>query len=363
MQIRNFSIIAHIDHGKSTLADRLLERTGTIPERKMRDQVLDKMDLERERGITIKMQPVRMAYRYQNKGQSGNTDPERSEGPDAGDYILNLIDTPGHIDFAYEVSRALMAVEGVILLVDSTQGVEAQTLSVLQMARAAGCVIIPVVSKIDSPYARPEEVKAEVAQLLDIDAGIILAVSGKTGAGVDELLETIIAKVPPPRGSESTVEPRGVIFDFSYSIHRGIAVYLRVTDGVFRKGQPLKLHAGDTTFTAIEVGHFAPEEKPALELSAGEIGYVVTGIKEAGVAGVGDTVGVVRGVLPARHLWCGHRSTPRAKTTCPSCASRSNAYGSLTPRSRLRRSPQAYLAAAFVAVFWACCIWRLLSSA
>jgi GTP-binding protein LepA len=217
-----------------------------------------------------------------------------------------LIDTPGHIDFAYEVSRALSAVEGVILLVDSTQGVEAQTLSVLQMARSAGCVIIPAVSKIDSPYARADEVKAEVAQLLDIDASTILAVSGKTGAGIDQLLQAIVEKVPAPRVSESASEsrgqggePRGVIFDFSYSIHRGIALYVRVTDGVFKKGQQLKLHAGDTDFTAIEVGHFAPEERPAAELSAGEIGYIVTGIKEAGVAAVGDTVGLHRGALPA----------------------------------------------------------------
>ena len=278
MQIRNFSIIAHIDHGKSTLADRLLERTGTIPERKMRDQVLDRMDLERERGITIKMQPVRMVWQ---------------------DYILNLIDTPGHIDFSYEVSRALSAVEGVILLVDSTQGVEAQTLTTLSMAREQGCVIIPAVSKIDSPYARVDEVKAELAQLLGVSPETVLAVSGKSGAGVDALLVAVVERVPAPRGSAPGAEPRGVIFDFSYSIHRGIAVYLRVMDGTFKKGQALKLHAGDTAFTAIEVGHFAPEETPAAELSAGEIGYIVTGIKEAGVAAVGDTVGLAKGALPA----------------------------------------------------------------
>ena len=300
MQIRNFSIIAHIDHGKSTLADRLLERTGTIPERKMRDQVLDRMDLERERGITIKMQPVRMLWRPQ-QGPTLNPNAPRSNLVGEG-YVLNLIDTPGHIDFSYEVSRALSAVEGVILLVDSTQGVEAQTLSTLQMARAAGGVIIPVVSKIDSPAARVDEVKAELAQLLAVDASTVLAVSGKTGAGVDELLQAIVERIPPPERKSYDVlhsEPRGVIFDFSYSIHRGIALYLRVTDGVFKKGQALKLHAGDTGFTAIEVGHFAPEEKPAAELSAGEIGYIVTGIKEAGVAAVGDTVGLTRGVLPA----------------------------------------------------------------
>ena len=196
MQIRNFSIIAHIDHGKSTLADRLLERTGTIPERKMRDQVRDRMDLERERGITIKMQPVRMLWRPQ-QGPTLNPNAPRSNLVGEG-YVLNLIDTPGHIDFSYEVSRALSAVEGVILLVDSTQGVEAQTLSTLQMARAAGGVIIPVVSKIDSPAARVDEVKAELAQLLAVDASTVLAVSGKTGAGVDELLQAIVERIPPP---------------------------------------------------------------------------------------------------------------------------------------------------------------------
>ena len=293
--IRNFSIIAHIDHGKSTLADRLLERTGTIPERKMRDQVLDQMDLERERGITIKMQPVRMLWHP--------TGPERSEGPE---YILNLIDTPGHIDFSYEVSRALAAVEGVILLVDSTQGVEAQTLTTLAMARDAGCVIIPVVSKIDASTARVEEVAAELAQLLDVEPDTVLAVSGKTGAGVDALLKAIVERVPAPRESESSSdssgqgsEPRGVIFDFSYSIHRGITVYLRVTDGSFTKGKILKLCAAGASFTAIEVGHFVPEERPCPELVEGEIGYIVTGLKEVGVAAVGDTVGLAKGSLPA----------------------------------------------------------------
>lgn len=278
--IRNFSIIAHIDHGKSTLADRLLERTGTIPARKMRDQVLDRMDLERERGITIKMQPVRMQYR---------------------DHVLNLIDTPGHIDFSYEVSRALSAVEGVLLLVDSTQGIQAQTLTTLSMAKQQGCVIIPVVSKIDSPYARVDEVRAELAKLLSVPPDTVLAVSGKTGDGTEELLAEIVKRIPPPRPStlSSGSEPRGLIFDFSYSTHRGIAVYLRVLDGTFKKGQSLRFHAAGKEFVALEVGIFTPEETPAEELSAGEIGYIVTGVKEAGVVAVGDTVGLVRGALPA----------------------------------------------------------------
>lgn len=288
--IRNFSIVAHVDHGKSTLADRLLERTGTIPARLMRDQVLDRMDLERERGITIKMQPVRMIY------HSGGL--ERSEGPE---YVLNLIDTPGHIDFSYEVSRALSAVEGVLLLVDGTQGVQAQTLTTLAAARSQGCIIIPIVSKIDSPAARVEEVKTELAKLVHVSNDDVLTVSGKTGAGVDELLEAIVERVPSPRGSSpvSGEEPRGIIFDFSYSKHRGIAVYLRVLDGTFKKGQPLTFHAAKKDFIALEVGIFAPEERPADSLSAGEIGYVVTGIKEPGIVAVGDTIGAVRGSLPA----------------------------------------------------------------
>jgi GTP-binding protein LepA len=282
MHIRNFSIIAHIDHGKSTLADRLLERTGTIEARKMRDQVLDKMDLERERGITIKMQPARMEYTAR----------------DGEHYELNLIDTPGHIDFAYEVSRALSAVEGVILLVDSTQGVQAQTLTTLGMAKAAGCVIIPVLSKIDAPAARVDDVRTELAALLDVEEDAVLAVSGRTGEGVEDLLEAIIARVPAPRESVAN-EPRALIFDFSYSTHRGIAVYVRVFDGDVKKGSTLSFASAEKKFTALEVGIFNPEETPTDTLSAGEIGYIVTGIKEAGVVAVGDTVGLDRGKLPA----------------------------------------------------------------
>jgi GTP-binding protein LepA len=281
-RIRNFSIIAHIDHGKSTLADRMLERTGTIEARKMRDQVLDKMDLERERGITIKMQPARMKYR----------------AADGSEYVLNLIDTPGHIDFAYEVSRALSAVEGVILLVDSTQGIQAQTLTTLGMARSAGCVIIPVVSKIDSPAARPDEVKLELAELLSVDPDSILAVSGRTGEGVEALLEAVVLRVRAPRKEEAN-EARATIFDFSYSTHRGIAVFVRVFDGSVKKGDLLEFRAAEKRFGALETGIFTPDETPVDSLSAGEIGYIVTGIKEPGVVAVGDTIGLQGGVLPA----------------------------------------------------------------
>ncbi len=274
--IRNFSIIAHIDHGKSTLADRLLEITGTIEKRDMRDQVLDTMDLERERGITIKMQPVRMSY----KG-----------------YTLNLIDTPGHIDFSYEVSRALRAVEGSILLVDATQGVQAQTLTTLGMAQAAGLKIIPVVSKIDSPLARVDEISEEIEKLLGVDRSEILQVSGRTGDGVETLLMELIKRVPPPKteiGFSDTF--RSLIFDFKYSTHKGVIVFIRAFSGGVKKGDRLKFKVAGKEFQALDVGVFTPEEKSVESLKAGEIGYIVTGIKEPGIASVGDTVAAINDV-------------------------------------------------------------------
>jgi GTP-binding protein LepA len=271
--IRNFSIIAHIDHGKSTLADRMLEVTHTIEDRKMMNQVLDRMDLERERGITIKMQPVRMAYTR-----------------NATQYTLNLIDTPGHIDFSYEVSRALKAVEGVVLLVDATQGVQAQTLTVLEMARAQHLVIIPVLSKVDAPLARVDEIKIELAELIGADIDEVLETSGKTGQGVPELLNAIIERIPPPKELEASNGFRGLVFDFQYNNHRGVIVFIRVTDGNLTKGDTLKFCASKKSFQALEVGIFTPEETPTPSLKKGEIGYIVTGIKEPGVASVGDTI-------------------------------------------------------------------------
>jgi GTP-binding protein LepA len=271
--IRNFSIIAHIDHGKSTLADRFLELTGTIEKRKMREQVLDSMELERERGITIKMQPVRMLWKPNGKDE----------------YILNLIDTPGHIDFSYEVSRALTAVEGAILLIDATQGVQAQTLTTLRSARELGLVIVPAISKIDSPLAEVAKVKEQVSKLLDVSEDSILLCSGKTGEGVDELLKAVIERVPPPRTQSATL-PRALIFDFQYSDHQGVIVYLRMFEGSIKKGMELEFAASDKKFQALEVGTFSPQPKPIDTLGEGMIGYVVTGIKEPGVARVGDTV-------------------------------------------------------------------------
>lgn len=277
MEIRNFSIIAHIDHGKSTLADRMLEETKTVEARKMKEQVLDSMDLERERGITIKMQPARM--RYISAGQ---------------EYAYNLIDTPGHIDFSYEVSRALNAVEGVLLLVDSTQGVQAQTLTTLQMAIDQQLTIIPVLTKTDVAHARPDEVGSEVMKLLGCERDDILLVSGKTGAGVPELLEAIKDRVPPPVVSQAPVY-RGLIFDFQYDNHRGIIIYQRVIDGSIAKGDQLKFAISGKTFQALEVGVLTPQEVSKPTLFEGEIGYVVTGIKEPDVASVGDTLTYAKG--------------------------------------------------------------------
>ena len=284
INIRNFSIIAHIDHGKSTLADRMLEITGTIEKRKMQEQVLDSMELERERGITIKMQPVRMKYKHDGK-----------------DYILNLIDTPGHIDFSYEVSRALKAVEGSILLVDSTQGVQAQTLTTLGMAREAGLTIIPVLSKIDSPLARVSDIRAEMMKLLDCREEDILETSGKTGEGVKTLLNAIIERIPSPHlavSPPSGVGFRALIFDFKYSTHRGVIVFVRVMQGSVKRNTPLVFKVAKEKFTAIEVGIFSPEEVPVDSLGAGEIGYIVTGIKEPGIASVGDTVASLNDTNP-----------------------------------------------------------------
>ena len=272
--IRNFSIIAHIDHGKSTLADRLLEVTGTVEKRKMREQVLDMMDLERERGITIKMQPVRMKYRHNNE-----------------DYILNLIDTPGHIDFSYEVSRALKAVEGVVLLVDATQGVQAQTLTVLGMARELNLVVIPVINKIDLPAARIEETKKELVDLLGCKPEEILAVSGKSGEGTTELLPAIIERIPSPIQKYTDHHNcRALVFDFSYSNHQGVIIYARVFDGEIKKGQALQFSIAGEKFTVLEVGTFQPNKVATGSLQAGEIGYLVTGVKQTGKAKVGDTI-------------------------------------------------------------------------
>ncbi len=323
--IRNFSIIAHVDHGKSTLADRMLELTGTIKKRDMREQVLDSMELERERGITIKMQPVRMVWRPNFQFsiynfQSNPNDSISNENSDIensmkiaklkiensnSEFIMNLIDTPGHIDFSYEVSRALRAVEGSILLVDATQGVQAQTLTTLGMAESARLKIIPVISKIDSPLARIEEVRDEIIGLLKVKKEDILLVSGKTGEGVKELLDEIARRVPPPnQGQTLNTHSQGLtfkslVFDFKYSNHRGVIVFVRVFEGYVKQGDKLRFKVAGKEFQSLEVGIFTPEEKQVPELTAGEIGYIVTGIKEPNIASVGDTVASLSDTSPA----------------------------------------------------------------
>ncbi|MDO8490013.1 MAG: translation elongation factor 4 [bacterium] len=272
MNIRNFCIIAHIDHGKSTLADRLLERTGTIAAREMKDQLLDQMDLERERGITIKLQPVRMDYQFEGK-----------------DYILNLIDTPGHVDFSYEVSRSLAAVEGAVLLVDATQGIQAQTLANLYLALELNLTIIPAVNKIDLPGARIDEVTDEIVSLLGCNPEDVARVSGKTGEGVEDLLERIISKVPYPHRSNGELS-RALIFDSMYDEYRGVVAYVRLFDGSLARNQVVRFKATGAETQILETGYFRPKFFPSEGVYEGEIGYIVTGLKSVNDCRVGDTI-------------------------------------------------------------------------
>jgi GTP-binding protein LepA len=267
-KIRNFAIIAHVDHGKSTLADRLLEITGTVPKNKMVPQYLDRMDLERERGITIKLAPVTMEWRG---------------------YTLNLIDTPGHVDFSYEVSRTLAAVEGAILLVDATQGVQAQTLSNLHLARSQGLTIIPVVNKIDLPSAEMERTVDELAALLSVPKESVLKVSGKTGEGVEGLLSAIAERIPAPK-SNPNVPFRALVFDSIFDTFRGVVVYVRIFDGKIEKGAEVRFQGTGTTGKTSEIGVFSPDFLPKKSLETGAIGYLVTNLKEIRQARVGDTV-------------------------------------------------------------------------
>ncbi len=272
-RIRNFSIIAHIDHGKSTLADRLLEQTGTVSQRDMADQVLDQMDLERERGVTIKASAVRMRY----------------QALDGQDYELNLIDTPGHVDFTYEVSRALAACEGAVLVVDASQGIEAQTLANLCMALDNDLAIVPVTNKIDMERARPDEVAQEMEDLLGIPAEDVLRTSARAGTGTREVLEAIVATVPPPKGDpEGSL--RALIFDSHYDAYKGVVAYIRVVDGRLAGREQLRLMSNDKTIEPLEIGTFTPGMTPVGQLTAGEVGYVATGLKSVRDCTVGDTI-------------------------------------------------------------------------
>ncbi len=270
--LRNFCIIAHIDHGKSTLADRMLELTGTVDQRKMQNQLLDRMDLERERGITIKLQPVKMHYQG---------------------FVLNLIDTPGHVDFSYEVSRSLAAVEGAILLVDATQGIQAQTLANLYLALEQDLTIIPVVNKIDLPAANREQTAQEIVKLLGCSPQEILYASGKTGEGVKEILQAVIERIPAPKGKKEDYL-RALIFDSNYDEYKGVVAYVRIVDGQVKRGDKIKLLATRAESEALEVGHFKPDYAPAYLLAAGDIGYVVTGFKNVSECRVGDTINIAK---------------------------------------------------------------------
>jgi GTP-binding protein LepA len=281
--IRNFCIIAHIDHGKSTLADRLLEITGTIQKRDMKSQMLDKMDLERERGITIKLAPVRMKYK---------------------EYELNLIDTPGHVDFSYEVSRSLEACEGAILVVDASQGIQAQTLANVYLAMAADLTIIPVLNKIDLPAADVDKVSKEVIALLGCSKEDILHISAKTGMGVDAVLDKIVDEVPAPTGGNENAV-RALIFDSYYDDYRGVVLYVRIVDGAIAKGSEIKMMATDANGIALEVGSLSPTLSPAQTLQTGEIGYIVTNLRSTREAKVGDTVTLVNN--PAKESLPGYK--------------------------------------------------------
>jgi GTP-binding protein LepA len=277
-RIRNFSIIAHIDHGKSTLADRMLQSTGTVAAREMKEQFLDNMDLERERGITIKLQAARMNYTAKNGEQ----------------YVINLIDTPGHVDFTYEVSRSLAACEGALLVVDASQGVEAQTLANVYLALENNLEIIPVLNKIDLPSAEPERVAQEIEEVVGLDCSNIIKASAKIGLGVDDILESIVALVPPP--ADTVDKPlRALIFDSYYDAYRGVVVYFRVMDGKLKKGDKIKFMASEKEFIIDEIGVLSPNQVQVNELHAGEVGYLAAAIKTVVDARVGDTITLATG--------------------------------------------------------------------
>jgi GTP-binding protein LepA len=271
--IRNFSIIAHIDHGKSTLADRLLQITHTVADRNMQEQLLDSMDLERERGVTIKASAVRMNYTAKN----------------GHNYIINLIDTPGHVDFNYEVSRALQSCEGAVLVVDASQGIEAQTLANLYLAIDQNLELIPVINKIDLPAARPQEIAKELEDLLGISRDQMISISAKQGLGVQDVLEAIVARVPPPKGNDAA-PLRALVFDSHYDSYKGVIAYVRVVDGRLDKKLALRLIATDAKFEPVEIGVFSPSMQVKDSLEAGEVGYVATGFKTVRECRVGDTI-------------------------------------------------------------------------
>ncbi|MCM2257061.1 MAG: translation elongation factor 4, partial [Vicinamibacteria bacterium] len=279
--IRNFSIIAHIDHGKTTLSDRLMERTGALTKRELTEQFLDSMDLERERGITIKQHSVRLNYKAK----------------DGQDYILNLIDTPGHVDFSYEVSRSLAACQGALLVVDASQGVEAQTLANAHLAADAKLEIVPVLNKIDLPGAEPERVKEQIEQVIGIDASGAIMASAKQGIGIDEILEAIVTRMPPPQGDENG-PLRALVFDSWFDQYRGVVILVHIVDGALRPGTKVKLMQSGGLYEVEQMGVFTPKPEPVQELCAGEVGFVVCGIKTVSDVAIGDTLTETKNPAP-----------------------------------------------------------------
>ncbi len=306
--IRNFCIIAHIDHGKSTLADRMMELTGTVTKRDMKQQLLDSMDLEREKGITIKLAPVRMKYEYKSEASSispvDSIDGGGNTAPQPGAYDLNLIDTPGHVDFSYEVSRSLQACEGAVLVVDASQGIQAQTLANVYLAMEQDLTIIPVLNKVDLPAADVPRVSKQVINLLGCDESDIIHISAKTGQNVPQVLRAIVERIPAPvsplavqaesmaaqGGDRPAVPTRALIFDSYYDDYRGVILYVRVVDGTIPKGADITMMATGARGLALEVGHLSPTMQPDPLLGTGEIGYIVTNLKTTREARVGDTV-------------------------------------------------------------------------
>jgi elongation factor 4 len=352
-RIRNFCIIAHIDHGKSTLADRLLQKTGTVSDRDMKAQFLDSMDLERERGITIKLQAARMNYTAR----------------DGNNYVLNLIDTPGHVDFSYEVSRSLAACEGALLVVDASQGVEAQTLANVYLALEHDLEIIPVLNKIDLPGADPDRIKQEIEDIIGLDCSDAILASAKEGVGVDEILESIVYLVPPPQ--ETLEKPlRALIFDSYYDPYRGVIVYFRVMDGTLHRGDRVKLMASGKEYDVDEIGVLSPTQKPVDALHAGEVGYLAAAIKSVEDARVGDTMTLVKQPAepPCRAMWkpnpwCSVACSPPTLTSLRICGKRWKSCASATPPSSTSQKPLAPWGLGSAVAFWACCTWRLSRSA
>jgi GTP-binding protein LepA len=352
-KIRNFAIIAHIDHGKSTLADRLIQFCGAVDKREFRDQMLDSMDIERERGITIKAQTVRLDYRAK----------------DGQDYVLNLMDTPGHVDFAYEVSRSLAACEGSILVVDASQGVEAQTLANVYQAIENGHEIVPVLNKVDLPAADPARVKEQIEDVIGIDATHAVEVSAKTGLNIDQVLEALVQRLPPPTGDVGATL-KALLVDSWYDPYLGVVVLVRIKDGKIVKGQKIRMMAAAATYEVDRVGVFTPKPKDMAELGPGEVGFITAGIKAVADVKIGDTITDERRPPPhrcpassRRCRSCSAACSPSIPPISSACARASRGCASTTRPSSTSRKARRRWASASAAASSACCISRSSRSA